>query len=103
MVDERYKDSANFNEENVGNRLQLFDGVIEIGGPAESFRIRVKMLEKEKAERHDAGQLMKFAQDESPAQSNCQKRTPLPLSFSNKTAGRKSGKLFTKFFRALKL
>jgi hypothetical protein len=44
------------------------------------------MLQQEETERHDAGQLMKFAQDESPAQLNRQVRAPLPSDFSAKTA-----------------
>jgi hypothetical protein len=51
------------------------------------------MLQQEDAERHDAGQLMKFAQDKSPAQMYAHERAPLPLSFSAKAAGPDLGKL----------
>ena len=93
VIDERYKDSANFDEQNIGNRLQVFYGIVEICRPTECFGVCVEMLEQEDPERHDAGQLMKFAQDKSPAQTNRQERTPPPSSFGTKSVGPSSGRL----------
>jgi hypothetical protein len=61
------------------------------------------MLQQENAEWHDAGQLMKFAQDESPAQMNRQGRAPLPSGLSEKAVGPNWGEFCLRFSRARKL
>ncbi len=37
VIDERYKDAADLDEKDVGNRLEIFDGVIEIRRSGERF------------------------------------------------------------------
>jgi hypothetical protein len=46
---------------------------------------------------------MKFAQNKSPAQTNRQEGTPLPLSFGKQADGPSSGRLLLIFSRTLKL
>ena len=55
VIDERYKDSANLDEQDIRNRLQVFDGIVEICCSGERLRVCVEMLQQEDAERHDAG------------------------------------------------
>jgi hypothetical protein len=44
VVDERYKDAANFDEKDVRDRLEIFDRVIKIRCSAESFGVGIKMF-----------------------------------------------------------
>jgi hypothetical protein len=83
MIDERDKDAANLNQQEIGNGLQILDRGVEIGLTVEGFGICVEVLKQKEAERHDAGQLMQLAQDESPAQTNRQRRTPSLNSNNN--------------------
>jgi hypothetical protein len=55
--------------------------------------VGVKMFQQENAQRHDAGQLMEFAQDKSPAQIDRQARTPPLLSLGGKAIEPNSGRL----------
>ena len=79
------------------------DGLVKIVRPGESLRVCVEMLQHEDPERDNPGQLMKFAQDKSPAQANRQMCTPLPLSIDLKANGPNLGRLLLRFFRARKL
>ena len=45
VIDERYKDSAGFHEQDVRDRLQVLNGGIEFGCAVERLRIRVEMFE----------------------------------------------------------
>ena len=44
VVDERYKDAANFDEKDVGYRLEILYGVIKIRRSGQRFGIGVKMF-----------------------------------------------------------
>ena len=37
VIDERYKDSADFHKQNIRNRLQVFDGVVKVGGTSQEL------------------------------------------------------------------
>ena len=78
VIDERYKDAANFHEKDVRDRLEIFDGVIKIRCPGESFGIGIKMFEKKNTEWNNSGKLMQLAQDKRPAQTYSQVSPPLP-------------------------
>ena len=93
VIDERYKDSADFDEQDIRNRLQIFYGIIEGGGSVKRLRVRVEMFQQEDAEGHDAGKLMKFAQDESPAQSYAHAHAPMPQGNNAKAVGPDSSML----------
>ena len=93
VIDERYKDSTDLDEDNVRNRLQVLHGVIEIAGAAQCFRVCVEVFQHEESEGNDAGKLMKFAQDKRPAQSNRQKRAPLQLNLCPEGVGPKLRRL----------
>ena len=80
MINERNKNSADFNEQDVGNRLETPNRMVEVIWAADSFWICVKVFEQEKAERNYARKLMQLAQDEGPAQLDRQGHTPLTLS-----------------------
>ena len=80
MIDERYKDPANFDEDDVGDRLEVTYCLVESGRTIDGFGICVKMLQQEEPEGHDPGKLMQLAQDKGPAQTNRQLATPLPHS-----------------------
>ena len=45
VVDQRYKDAANLNEKNVGNRLQILYRIVKVCGAGKSFGIGVKVFE----------------------------------------------------------
>jgi hypothetical protein len=51
------------------------------------------MFQQENPEGDNAGQLVQFAQDESPAQMDRQERAPLPMSFCVKADRSRSGKM----------
>jgi hypothetical protein len=44
VIDERYKDAADFDKENIGDRLQILDGVIKTRRSAYGFRIRIEVF-----------------------------------------------------------
>jgi len=44
VIDERYKDAADLDEENVGDRLEVAHRVVEVVRAGKRFRVRVKML-----------------------------------------------------------
>jgi hypothetical protein len=44
VVDERYKDAANLNEQDVRDRLEIGNRIVEMLFAAERFRVRVKVL-----------------------------------------------------------
>jgi len=44
VIDERYKDAADLDEENVGDRLEVAHRVVEVVRAGQRFRVRVKML-----------------------------------------------------------
>jgi hypothetical protein len=71
--------------------LEIFDCVIEVSRAGQGFGIRVEMLQQEKAERHNSGQLMELSQDESPAQTNRQRESPFRNCLTK--ASRLSGNL----------
>ena len=58
VVDERYKDTSDFNEENIRNGLQILNGVIEVSSARNRLRVSVKMFQKKNSERDYSGQLM---------------------------------------------
>ena len=45
VVDQRYKDAANLDEKNVGNRLQILYRIVKVCGAGKSFGIGVKVFE----------------------------------------------------------
>ena len=45
MVNQRNENSAYLDEENIGNRLEVFDGVVEVGRAIQGFRVCIKVLE----------------------------------------------------------
>ena len=44
VIDERYKDSADFHKQNIRDRLQLFNGIIEVRRPRQSLGVRIKVF-----------------------------------------------------------
>ena len=68
MEQQRQKDPEYFNEQQIRHVVDIFDVFIEYSRTVQGRRIRVKVYEIKKRERHDAGQLMKFAQQEGCAE-----------------------------------
>jgi hypothetical protein len=58
MIDERYKDADNLNEQNVGDRLKIFDRIIKIRSSGKSFGVCVKVFQEKQPKRDNTGKLM---------------------------------------------
>jgi hypothetical protein len=73
VVQERDEDERDLDEQDVGDGLQVGDGLVEVGRAAlrvRRLRVGVEVLQQERAERHDARQLVQLAQHESSTQTN---------------------------------
>ena len=45
MVDQRYEDTADFDKQDVGDRLQRPNGVVEVGGAIKCLGVCIKMFQ----------------------------------------------------------
>jgi hypothetical protein len=77
VIDERYKDAADFDKKDVRDRLEISNSVVKVCRTSQSFGISVKVFEKKNTKWDDTRKLMQLAQDESPAQTYSQGNSPL--------------------------
>ena len=67
MKQQRQKNAENFHEQQIRNVMNVGDGVVENRRAAHRLRVREQMYEKERAQRHDARQLMQLPHHETSA------------------------------------
>jgi hypothetical protein len=45
VINQWYEDAADFDKQYVGNRLEIFNGVVEVGSAVQRFRVRIKVFQ----------------------------------------------------------
>ena len=79
MEQQRKKDAEYLNEQQIRRVVDIFDVLVENSRAVQSCGIRIQMYEVEKPERHDAGQLVEFSQQEGFAEFDRHRRTDRTL------------------------
>ena len=69
MKQQRQKNSKYLNKQEIWNVVNILDVLIENPRSTHRGRVRVHVNEEKDPERNDSGQLMQFAQYESPAET----------------------------------
>ena len=67
MKDERQENAENFDEQQIRNMVYVGNAVVKNLRAAHRLRVREQMHEKERAQRHDARQLMQLSHHKRPA------------------------------------